>query len=61
MSKNILPFTDRNNFKNICFYYFFTFSSREKKSAIGEKIAKFKGVIYIILYNKTNNYYTIIL
>ena len=39
---------ERNDFKNLWFYYHLPFYSYVKKSEIGEKINKFKGVIICI-------------
>ena len=36
---------ERNDFQNICFYYFLPFYNYVKKSEIGEKINQFNGVI----------------
>jgi hypothetical protein len=36
---------ERNNFKNLSFYYFLPFYNYVKKNEIGEKINKFEGVI----------------
>ena len=39
---------ERNDFKNLCFYYYLPFYNYVKKCEIGEKINQFKGVkIYI--------------
>ena len=47
-AKNIF---EKNDFKNVCFYYFLPFYNYVKKNEIGEKINQFKGVknlLYII-------------
>ena len=41
---------EKNDFKNLCFYYFLPFYNYVKKNEIGEKINQFKGVNNI-LYN----------
>lgn len=43
---------ERNDFKNINFYYFLPFYNYVKKNEIGEKINQFNGV---------NNYYILII
>ena len=56
--KNIFQ---KNDFKNICFYYFLPFYNYVKKNEIGEKINQFSGVNkYIILsifYFLDNQFY----
>jgi hypothetical protein len=43
---------ERNDFKNIYFYYFLPFYNYVKKVEIGEKINQFNGVIiYKIILN----------
>jgi len=44
---------ERNDFKNINFYYFLPFYNYVKKSEIGEKINQFNGVI---IYKNKNNF-----
>ena len=39
----------KNDFKNICFYYYLPFYNYVKKNEIGEKINQFKGVVNYIL------------
>ena len=36
----------KNDFKNVCFYYFLPFYNYVKKNEIGEKINQFNGVKY---------------
>ena len=45
---------ERNDFKNISFYYFLPFYNYVKKSEIGDKINQFNGVI---IYIKILNFY----
>lgn len=35
---------EKNDFKNVCFYYFLPFYNYVKKNEIGEKINQFNGV-----------------
>ena len=37
---------EKNDFKNVCFYYFLPFYNYVKKNEIGEKINQFNGVRY---------------
>ena len=37
---------EKNDFKNVCFYYFLPFYNYVKKNEIGEKINQFNGVKY---------------
>ena len=45
---------EKNDFKNICFYYFLPFYNYVKKNEIGEKINLFNGVNNL-LYNFSNS------
>ncbi len=45
---------EKNDFKNICFYYFLPFYNYVKKNEIGEKINQFNGVNNL-LYNFSNS------
>lgn len=56
MSKEKTIF-EKNDFKNICFYYFLPFYNYVKKNEIGEKINQFNGVNNNIF--KNNNLQTI--
>ena len=47
---DILPlFKGKTDFNNELFYYFLPNYNQEKKQIIGQKIIKFKGVIYTLL------------
>ena len=48
---------ERNDFKNLCFYYYLPFYNYVKKCEIGEKINQFKGVI-IYINNKLIYHYS---
>jgi hypothetical protein len=48
---------ERNDFKNIFFYYYLPFYNYVKKCEIGEKINQFKGVI---IYIYKNSFITIV-
>ena len=45
------PFEGKADFNNQSFYYFLPTFNFEQKQKIGEKIAKFKGVIHSYLFN----------
>ena len=47
---------ERNDFKNISFYYFLPFYNYVKKSEIGDKINQFNGVIIYIKILKFYHY-----
>jgi len=50
------PFEGKADFNNLSFYYFLPMFNFEQKQKIGEKIAKFKGVIIFIFIIIKFNY-----
>ena len=49
MSEILSLFKGKSDFNNELFYYFLPNYNQEKKQIIGQKIIKFKGVIYTLL------------
>ena len=49
MSEILSLFKGKTDFNNELFYYFLPNYNQEKKQIIGQKIIKFKGVIYTLL------------